>query len=428
MERDNSRRWIILSYFANIDGKAASQHLDDRFDHLKELGIEPVLLSSICGRRRPDISHTTVPSVAPSGVRFELRYLRRRNRFLKAALLPVYIAVLPFYFLEKIIINIDSQWSWFPSGFLSGLRICRKFRPEMIYSTGGPVSAHTAAALLAHFAGLPWIAEIQDPLVYDAFPRSRIALKINAIIERMILRRASAVVFLAEGAREKALCGTGIKHEKARVIYPGAAAPNLPSAARSKGEFCRFAHFGSLGGPRNVGTFLDALDRVFASNPELSEKIRLDLYGTMDAVSRKQIEQFKYPEVITDFGKVPRQEALEAMQKSDVLLLIQQLDDLSFYTIPSKIYEYFQVSRPVFGMVYRNKGLRELLLKYGHFAAESDSVDETAERISEIVKKWQSDGLEPEHEWPVSLFTVREAVENLVALSDEVLESKSKLG
>ncbi len=423
MERGNSKRWIILSYFANIDGKASSQHIDDRLDHLKDLGIEPVLVSSICGRRRPDIPHFTVPSVAPSGVRFELRYLRRRNRFLKAALLPVYIAVLPLYFLEKIIINVDSQWSWFPSGFLKGLRICRKFRPEVVYSTGGPVSAHTAAALLSHFAGLPWIAEIQDPLVYEAFPRSRIALKINAIIERMILKRASAVVFLAEGAREKALSGTGIKHQRARVIYPGAAAPNLPPICRSKGEFCRFAHFGSLGGPRNVGTFLDALDRVFKSDPELAKIIRLDLYGTMDGVSRKQIEQFKYPEVITDFGKVPRQEALMAMQKSDVLLLIQQLDDLSFYTIPSKLYEYFQVSRPVLGMVYRNKGLRELLLKYGHFAAESDSVEETAAKISEIAKKWQTSGLEPEAGLPVPLFTVREAVENLVALSDEILRS-----
>lgn len=424
MEKDNSRRWIILSYFANIDGKAASQHIDDRLVHLKALGIEPVLVSSICGRRRPDTAHFTVPSVAPSGVRFELRYLRRRNRFLKAALLPVYIAVLPFYFLEKIIINIDSQWSWFPSGFLRGLRLCKKFHPELVYSTGGPVSAHTAAALLSRFTGLPWIAEIQDPLVYEAFPRSRVALKINALIERLILKRASAVVFLAEGASEKALAGTGINHQKARVIYPGAAAPTLPTARRSKGEFCRFAHFGSLGGPRNVGTFLDALYKVLSADPELAKEIRLDLYGTMDGVSRKQIDQFKYPEVVTDFGKVPRQEALAAMQNSDVLLLIQQLDDLSFYTIPSKLYEYFQVNRPVLGMVYRNKGLRELLVKHGHFAAEADSVDETASRILDIATKWRSNDLGPESGWSVSIFTVRDAVKNLVALSNEVLSSK----
>lgn len=418
-----SKFWLVLSYFANIDGKAASQHLDDRVPHLRSLGIEPLILSSICGERNPELAHFTVPSLSPSGVRFELRYLRRRNRTLKLALLPFYLVILPLYFIEKLLLNLDSQWSWFPMGFLRGLRLCKALSPEVIYSTGGPVSAHIAAALLAHFTKIPWIAEIQDPLVHEAVSRGKAALIITAAVERLILGRASAIVYLTDAARKLALARTGADPSKVHVIYPGAAPPRLEPFTWTKTEVCRFAHFGSLGGPRNVGTFLDALDRIVAADSELKDRVRLDLYGTMDEVSRKQIAAFKYPGMITDFGKVPRQEALRAMQKSDILLLIQQRDALSFYTIPSKIYEYFQVNRPILGLVFRNPGLVELLKKYGHFTAEADSSEETTLSVLEIIRNWRTSGLESKLD-PSVPFTIAAAVQKLVDVSQELTSPK----
>ena len=72
--------WIIFSYFFNIDGKASSQHIDDRIPHLASLGVKPFIVSSICAERNSSVANFRVPSVAPSGVRFELRYLKRRNK------------------------------------------------------------------------------------------------------------------------------------------------------------------------------------------------------------------------------------------------------------------------------------------------------------------------------------------------------------
>lgn len=414
-----SERWIVLSYFANIDGKAASQHIDDRLPHLKSNGLDPLLISSICSRPKAEVAHFTVPSTAPSGIRFELRYLRRRNRMLKAALLPLYLAVLPFYIIEKMLINIDSQWSWFPMAFLKGVRLCRLFAPRIIYSTGGPASAHIAAALLSHFMKIPWIAELQDPLVHEALSRGKAALKYTALVERMILHRATAVVFLTEAAKEKAVAGTGVSPSKVRVIYPGAAPPEPAPFSWSKGSFCRFAHFGSLGGTRNVGTFLQAIDVLFYVDSQLANTMRFDLYGTMDEVSRKQIANFRHREVIIDHGKVSRREAVEAMQRSDVLVLIQQTDISSSYQIPSKLYEYLQVSRPILGLVYRNPGLQKLLLNHGHYTAEADLPVETAGSMLEILVRWRNNDLAVPPS-TVPAFTVAGAVEQLLDIREEI--------
>lgn len=335
-------------------------------------------------------------------------------------LIPLTIAILPLYLIEKAIINLESEWSWFPLALLRGMLLCRRLRPEIVYSTGGPASAHLAAGLTANIMQVPWIAELQDPIVFKDWARSKTALKINARIERFIFDNASAVVFLTEGAREAAVHRSATDAAKAHVVYPGASPANDPETVYSKGDLCRFAHFGSLGGTRNPSTFLGGLQIVLDQDPGLITQVRLDLYGTMDRLSAKQIAMFKHPGIITDFGKVPRLEALRAMRKSDTLLLIQNLDDLSPETIPSKVYEYLQMSRPILGLVFRNPQLKNMLLEQGHFVAEADSPAEIGIQIKRILKLWQTG----DREWrtfPVSPYTVRNAAQELLAISRTVL-------
>jgi hypothetical protein len=408
--------WIIFSYFSNIDGKASSQHIDDRIPHLASLGVKPFIVSSICGDRTRDVAHYRVPSIAPSGVRFELRYIKRKNKILKCAAIPLLAAILPVYLIEKAIINLESEWSWFPLAFLRGLLLHRRFHFEMIYSTGGPASAHVAAGLLAGCSGIPWIAELQDPIVFKDWTRSKTALRINSWLERFIFERASSVVFLTEGARAMAVRRTATDASKTHVIYPGACAAGEPQTIYRKGNFCRFAHFGSFGGSRNPQTFMEGLQTLLDQEPDLIEKVRFDLYGTMDSLSSKLIASFKYREVVTDFGKVSRLDALRAMRKSDALVLIQNLDDISYETIPSKVYEYFQADRPILGLVYKNPDLKKMLLEQGHFAAEADSPAEIGVRITQILERW-SRGDWDGRGLSDSPYTVSDAAKKLLAIS-----------
>ncbi len=416
----SERAWIVFSYFFNIDGKASSQHIDDRAPHLASLGIEPVVLSSVCGQRRKDVHHYRVPSVAPSGVRFEIRYLKRRNRRFKFAFIALLTAVLPLYFIEKAVINLESEWSWFPLAFLRGLQLGRRFRAELVYSTGGPASAHIAAGLAARCMKAPWIAELQDPIVFKDWARSKAALRIYTRLERFILENASAVVFLTEGAKQRAITRTGADAAKAHVIYPGALPGGRAQGAYCEGDVCRFAHFGSLGGTRNPASFLQGLEIVLDQNPDLIGKVRFDLYGTMDNLSAKLIAGFKYREVVTDFGKVPRMEALGAMRKSDALVLIQNLDDISYETIPSKVYEYLQMNRPILGLVYKNPQLDKMLRELGHFVAQADSPAEIGTHIKHILELWRK----REPAWrssPASPYTVQNAAEKLLEISGRLL-------
>ena len=255
--------------------------------------------------------------------------------------------------------------------------------------------------------------------MFKDWTRSKASLRIASRIERFIFENASAVVFMTEGTTERAVARTGMDPEKTCVIYPGA--PPIGSAHTPwvRGQFCRFAHFGSLGGSRNVGTMLEALDAVISREPALAEVVRFDLYGTMDKLSRRMVADFKHPGIVTDFGRVSRPDAHRAMMQSDVLVVIQNRDDLSYETIPSKVYEYLQVNRPVLGLVYRNPSLTRMLESLGHFAAEADNPVETAETILAILELWKNEKLVPQ-ESHLSPYTVQAAAEQLLALSRKV--------
>ena len=251
------RYWLILSYRANIDGSACAQHIDDRLPYLEARGITPVLLTGPVGKRFQRWPHYRSLSIAPSGISFELRHalrkrLHRRWQF-KLVETVLLLPVIPFYLLEKLIINLESEWSWFFLTSIRGYFLCRRFRPEVIYSTGGTASAHLAAEIISRLTGLPWLAETQDPLVHDQdWRRGKTVLRLYIWLEQRICRKADAFIFLSGSARDNMAVRTGIPG-CGRVIYPGSDPEMFYGGLYVQGQKCHFAHFGTLAGP---GTWL----------------------------------------------------------------------------------------------------------------------------------------------------------------------------
>jgi len=422
---NRNRCWLILSHCSNIDGIAAALHIDNRLPYLKNRGITPIMLTGPCAALFKDIIHIRVPSIAPSGIRFEGRYLLRKkipNRFwFKVIETLCMLPLFPLYLLEKLIIDIDSQWSWFFLAALRGTHLTKKYQPELIYSTGGATSAHLAAAIIAFLRGIPWIAEFQDPLIYEEWKKSTRSKKVYKFIERLICGKASAVIFLTGCARDRA-SGRTRPAKKGWVVYPGASLEPLPQAVYTRSEICRFSHFGSLGGSRNLNMFLKALQLLFVEMPELNQVIRLDIYGSYDRQIHKEIKNFPYPNVIRDFGRVPHMETLVAMKQSDVLLLIQNTEDFSVETIPAKTYEYLNTGRPILGLVYNNPELQKMLEAQGHLAVDADRAEEVKRGISFYIDSWRRGGLLlPASRSP---YTIGAAVDTIVENVDVMLNQR----
>jgi glycosyltransferase involved in cell wall biosynthesis len=171
---------------------------------------------------------------------------------------------------------------------------------------------------------------------------------------------------------------------------------------------------------------LSAVEGIFQDSPGLLEHVRIELYGNISKAVTRQIEQFRYAAIVQARGKMRRYEAIEAMSRADVLLLIQNTDDVSFESIPSKVYEYLHTGRPVLALVYRNAELQEILQDRGYIVVQADDVESIKRGIDTYIGKWQEDSLQIV--MTPSPYTVERAVDELIALARGVDDVRGRVG
>lgn len=387
--KPNPGKWLIISYAMNMEASAASQHIDDKIEPLSDHGIEPLLLSSVCGARTANQIHETTFSLSPAGLRVELRHFLRRHignrRLQHIILILLFFPLFPFYLLEKAMLRRESEWSWRLLAQRRGLAMVKKYQPDLIFSTGGPVCAHLAASYIAKKTGLPWIADLQDPLVHDKDKRHGARdTAYYTKLEKHIRDDADATIFTTDAHRINSNRRAG-NDAKGHTVYPGANPNVLPEVSYVPGKFCRFGHFGSMGGKRNVAVFLPAIETVIQRRPEYRDIIRLELYGNCDGKSKDLVAANRFSQIVTFHGKVTRQDALEAMMKTDVLLVIHNTEHISTETFPSKVYDYFLTGRPILALIHNNPEFEQLLGSSGNFIAPADDIEKVADAIEKIV-------------------------------------------
>jgi hypothetical protein len=423
MNKNSKRKWLILSYQAN-KASACSQHIDDKFPSMINKGIQPVLLSSPCGQRHQTFPHKTTLSIAPSGLRFELRSFLRLHCKTKLQFklfeTPLLIPILPFYLLEKVILNLESEWSWHIMASQKGNTLIKRYQPEIIYSTGGPSCAHLAAYKLAKKNRIPWIAELQDPLIHDAeYHRSKQAFCYYSKLEKLIRENSCASIFMCDAARQNSDRRTGIT-ENSYTVYPGAIANESLQSGLLENKKCTFNHFGSLGGSRDGTILIAAFKQCIEQNPNLKNSIKLNFYGTCDAATTKGIASFPHPDVVKFRGKISRTDAIKEMRSSSCLILIQNREFFSSETIPSKLYEYMQTGRPILALTYNNGEIDKILHESGHFSVPADG----QEAISHEINKITTMILNNETQTPLkkSPWTADRAVEQLISIATTCLQ------
>ncbi len=363
--------------------------------------------------------HFRTHSLAPSGIRFELRHFLRKHLHkrwqFKLAETILLLPIFPLYLLEKIIINLESEWSWFFLASLRGFFLCRRNKPEVIYSTGGSASAHVAALLIKRWTGIRWLAETQDPLVHDHdWQRSKMVLQVYKNLEKQICKRADGFVFLVRSAMEH----TAQRVQgncRGAVVYPGSVLSFFQSGLYDKGNCCRFAHFGSLAGTRNLVVFFRALQQVLTDDEMLQKQIQVDVYGSFDGDSEREMKRLQLEHLVVRHGPVNRKAALDKMQQTDCLLLIQNIIFFSSETIPSKVYEYLLSGRPIIGMLHHNEELESMLIENNHHVVGADDVQATAAAIRQVVDAFRRTHFASRE--AKRIWTVEAAVKELIRLA-----------
>jgi hypothetical protein len=380
-----TQRWLVLSHAFNMDGRAASQTITDKLPYLEAAGIELVVLSGVSGRKDAHYEHHQLWPAGAAGIRFELRHVLRKHLASPLAyrivMLLLSLPLLPFMLLEKLLRPVESSWSWWFSAYCKGRRLARQRKFDLIYSTGGAFAAHLAAAALKRQLGLRWLAEVHDPLLMPGSTPQTAHERLKARVEQIICTEADTAVWFTSQALASARQRNPQLGERGRAVLPGIDAPfkNLPP--RAQGDTFLMGHFGSLSATRNLTPVIAALELLAQQAPHVLARLELHVYGgPLDAVSAACLSQSAVRDRIRHFGRLEadpatglsgRERILQRMRAMDVLLLLHGVEPVCAEYIPSKMYEYLWMQRPLLATVHHNPQMKAILEAQGHTVVET---------------------------------------------------------
>lgn len=384
-------KWLVISYYSRMPGACQSEWIDDRILALRERGEDVTLVSSICSGKHPDIPNPRAFSLTPSDLDYECREIARRHEDHSEIAVKVSKALAfllkPLVWLESTVLKAhgEGRWSWIPIGFLYGLLCAIRHPRDIIFSTGGPASAHVVAILIGKLLGKQTVCELQDPLVGSDIGRNSFSRVGLYWAEKFIIRFADRIIFCTKFATEDAARRSGIWGKKIVCIYPGSWS-RKPIKRDPLTEKISFCYLGSLYQTRNLDRIMETLLKLEKKGYDLAKRLSINVYGNMNPDIRKRIENFPIP-IIKLHALIPREDALEVAQKSDILLLVQNTDDRSTLTIPFKTYDYLQSGSLILGLIHKNEELTDLLQKNGHLACKADDIDEIETAIVKILAR-----------------------------------------
>ncbi len=248
----------------------------------------------------------------------------------------------------------DARVGWVPFAIGQGRRLLAAQPFDAILTTGPPHSTHLAGAALQWMTGTPWIADFRDPWTdinyYQELPHTALALRIDAALERLVLRRADAVTTVSPSWRSLLQGKTGAGNETPiHVIQNGFDAEDVGRDGVGVDEE-RFAitHVGSLYASRNPTALWQAIRRL--RDEGAVPNLRIRLVGMVDPNVRASLREQGLADITEFVSYVPHPEAVEYMQRAGLLLLSIERFPADNGMLTGKIYEYLASRRPIVGV------------------------------------------------------------------------------
>jgi glycosyltransferase involved in cell wall biosynthesis len=241
----------------------------------------------------------------------------------------------------------DSRIGWFPGAYGGARRLCRDWRPDLIFASGPPFTALLAGRALSARLRRPWVAELRDRWAddpYEELPPWRAA--IDHWLERRILRSAAALVTVTEPwaasyRRKYDKPVATIYNGYDPLDFDGPETGALPSPPR---PHMVIGYTGGIYPGRRDPSPLFAALRLLGTD---AERIRIIFCGTEPRHVLPLAESAGVAHLVELRDSVPYRQSLAFQRQSDVLLLMQWNDPREQGNCPGKFFEYIASLRPV---------------------------------------------------------------------------------
>jgi glycosyltransferase involved in cell wall biosynthesis len=311
---------------------------------------------------------------------------------------------------------------WRPFGFRSALEACNEEAPLAILSSSPPAVAHLVALDVKLRRKVTWVADFQDPMVGNPFLRGWLSRPWCKRTERAILRRADLVLANTDAAAAALQARYPEARCKIETMFNGydpeeecGPAPFPPRPHRV------LAHVGSIYGGRKPDLLLGAVNRLIARGRLRADRIRIRFTGPFDETCVADPAGYQHLRSLgvleMDTRNVPRLEALQEAATADFLAVLDVNAANTSLQVPSKLYDYLRIGRPILAVTSENSPVQRILARAGvpYRCAYTGGSPEQAETAVLELQELPSEPVEASS-WFRQEFNARNQAQRLAAM------------
>jgi glycosyltransferase involved in cell wall biosynthesis len=340
----NNKRLLIVAYhFPPVQGSTGVTRTLAFAKYLREFGWDVTVL-------------TALPIAYPEAREENLKQIPDYVRVTRALAFDTKRHLSLFGRYPGWLATPDRWRTWYWPAVRRGMSVIEEWQPHAIMSTYPIATAHQIGCELARRSGLPWIADMRDPMAQNGYPEDPRIHRAFEKIEQQIFERAARVLVTTQGAaklyRDRF---TNFRAENVVLIPNGFDAEMFPTAApplrtSENASPANLLHSGLLyPSERDPTAFFAAVSDLHVAGRISASTVQFNFRATgHDALYRPQLETLGIQDLVRLLPAVPYRDALAEMQSADGVMLFQASNCND--QIPAKLYEYLYAQKPIFGL------------------------------------------------------------------------------
>lgn len=261
----------------------------------------------------------------------------------------------------------DQAGPWIIPAFISGARVVRRNKLDVIFATGSPWSGLVVGYLISKATGKPLIVDFRDPWMNNPFHQSKGQFldKFSFNLERRVVRHAVAVSLNTEPLMSDFVARyQDIPTEKFFVMPNGFDSADFekikPEPSDCDQDTFLLCHAGFLYGVRDPDVLLKA---IRLANETLAESGKRVVFRQIGDVQLNYKLEERYADLLENGSLIlessrPYQECLSALASADAVVNVQPATQTQ---IPSKLYDYLGINRPIIHITSKDGALGRLV-------------------------------------------------------------------
>ncbi len=236
---------------------------------------------------------------------------------------------------------------------------------DIILSSSSPVITHIVAKKLKEKYHLSWLADFRDLWTQNNdYPYSVFRKRIEEKLEVQTMKTANALITVSDPLVKK--LEELHKGKKAYNIMNSFDPEKVNDPLSLLIPDFTITYTGQIFvGGRDPEKFLVSLKELIQEKKIKAEDVKVRFYGPENTWLENKIKENNLSQVVRQYGKEPRENALQRQRESQVLLLLNWKGEKAEGIYTGKIFEYLAARRPILATEggKENNVIKELLEK-----------------------------------------------------------------